>query len=92
MIPMIPSSHATGWLAWKALLQLYHEDVSQIIDGIIIYRYRLGFEGTPTRIISKHLETALLDENKMTDILVKVLILQRVARSDDYFSFPCSLL
>ena len=78
--------------AWKALLQPYPGDLGQIIDGIITYGCRLGFEGPQARIISQNLKTALLDEDKMTDMLRKDLILQRVTRSDGCFPFICSPL
>jgi hypothetical protein len=78
--------------AWKTLLQPYPGDLGHIINGIITYGCRLGFEGPPTRTISRNLKTTLLDEDKMTDMLEKDLILRRVIRSDGRFPFICSPL
>jgi hypothetical protein len=78
--------------AWKTLLQPYPGDLGYTINGIITYGCRLGFKGPPTRTISQNLKTALLDEEKMTDMLEKDLVLHRVARSDGCFPFICSPL
>jgi hypothetical protein len=51
------------------LLLGYPGDLPHLINSMILYRCLLGFDGPPSLTISKNLETAFLDADKMTKTL-----------------------
>jgi hypothetical protein len=65
-------------ITWATLLEKYPGELPKLIDGIIIYRCKIGFIGYYNRHVLKNLSTALLDAQKMTATLLEDLKLKRV--------------
>ena len=76
--PLIKSLSPFIRTAWVTLLKKYSGELLKLIDGIITYRYKIGFIGPHNCHISKNLSIALLDALKMMATLLEDLKLKWV--------------
>jgi hypothetical protein len=76
--PLIKSLSPFIYITWATLLEKYSGELPKLINGIIIYRCKIGFTGPYNHHISKNLSTTLLDALKMTATLLEDLELKRV--------------
>jgi hypothetical protein len=61
---------------WATLLKKYPGELLKLINGIITYRYKIGFIGPHNRHVLKNLSTTLLDALKIMATLLKDLKLK----------------
>jgi hypothetical protein len=75
---LIKSRSLFVYITWATLLEKYPGELPKLIDGIIIYRCKIGFIRHHNRHVSKNLSIALLDAPKITATLLEDLKLKQV--------------
>lgn len=78
--------------AWETLLEPYPGSLGCIINGIILYGCRIGYNGPHVRKISKNLSTVNLDPDTLSKMLLEDLALGRIEEVTSNMPFMCSPL